>query len=68
MKDNRGSWSRENKRRIRKDIIDFFTRNKGSTQVECSKSIGVSAVTVNTHMKEIREEAKNNPELKKIFG
>ena len=57
IKDGRGESMKKIAESNKKNIINWFIENPGSTQKECADGLGLSLVTVWTHLKHIRKDS-----------
>ena len=55
VRDGRGENMKNVRDKNRENIIAWFVKNPGSTQKECADGLGLSLVTVWTHLKHIRK-------------
>lgn len=53
-----GEFAREVSKKNLADIKEYFEKNPYSTQADCARALGLNPVTVNRHVKTLRQEMK----------
>ena len=53
-----GEFAREVSKKNLTDIKEYFEKNPYSTQADCARVLGLNPVTVNRHVKTLRQEMK----------
>ena len=56
-KEHRGAHMVAVKEKNRARIVRFYTSNPSASQIECSQSLKISAVTIRKHVKAINSDA-----------